>query len=599
MAADENNEQYMAEAWISNEKEEEYKASYLYNLLNQLQGHKDDSSGLNADKLDGYHYYQIENLVEQSVEEFIKEIQIGPIHFDKSNINSFIPFEAIHLSVPGMQSLYTNMHGDPGDEDYYDNSDKLDLSWIDNYSPTEREYPNLIDVFYQLHEMVEDKCTNDRAQAIEDNVAILQEFKSRLDESGVIEVDSEGHSYINANSINGVRLFVVSQKQYDEYKETEAGRKCINNLQNLFFIKPTEEVEAYVDANGNHPYEDGYLPTKADTAPISNYYQFRVADYTSSSANPDVITDGQEFSAGRYLQYRYYNVNQWRIMCLANDLVDETALGENLINIIQDREDYLINPVSLDNSLSEYENSHDYLKNKYISGAYYTESSTRHDFESSPDGNRYRFLNLTPLFTKLNNLIDSNKTTLNNKINTLEKKTIGSVSTSLASKLEKLTGRVTTAESNITNLNSRANTTDGLIWDSDNSIITRLNRIEGYGSSYANNLTSDRAWQNWANYNGFPTKTEGSWWTVKNGFVTICFRFTIKLKSNEYYPSGTTFGTAPYNPIGFTTAVVKVSGIYNGVGSIDISDQNGQTRYYGPELWDGSGVWGIVTYPHK
>ena len=56
MTANENNRRYLAEAWIDEDKDEEFKKSFLENLLNQLEHHKADGSGFDADMLDGKHY---------------------------------------------------------------------------------------------------------------------------------------------------------------------------------------------------------------------------------------------------------------------------------------------------------------------------------------------------------------------------------------------------------------------------------------------------------------------------------------------------------------------------------------------------------------
>ena len=92
----ENNRKYIAEAWIGNKEEEEFKKSYLNSLIRQWQGHL---NGFDADTVDGFHKEDILKAIDDETKELLKSFYIGKTFFSKSNetIQYFLGFEGIKL----------------------------------------------------------------------------------------------------------------------------------------------------------------------------------------------------------------------------------------------------------------------------------------------------------------------------------------------------------------------------------------------------------------------------------------------------------------------------------------------------------------------
>ena len=588
MTANENNEKYIAEAWIDDGKEEEFKASFLQNLLQQKEGHKADGSGLNADKLDGMHYNQIHQEILDITENFLSEIRIGKVLFSKGDggtLSSFIPFECIQLNVDGVDQFYSNTGED------YDNSENLSLPWAESQSTEERIIPNLNDVFYQIYQMIQDRCTTEDFYTVRDKVDTLESFRETLEESGAINEEGK----INADSINGIRFYIVSETQYNNL-----GEDIKNNIKNIFFVKPDSEVLSILDSNGQPKYPTGNIDNIIDTAPINSYYEFRVANFVSTEQNPDVYLKGEEnYPAGRYLQYKHEYLNQWRIMCHVNDFLDEGALGTNLIDLIETRENYFINPISLSNSLENLDSdseANSYIKNHYISGATFTPIGSSEqkvlDYTNEEEGyiknnEEYNLLNLQPLVNNVNSKIAEVISSVNN----LKTKTIGNSNPST-----NLLSQIQTNRNNITSIKG----------GSTKSIATLDNEINNPTSGLSKRVSDLETVNQWKFLSRWTKQAQYDFRIYSNGSICVLWGYLnqtnyykdigleIKTSSNPMFHG---FGNPNYRPI-YPATALDISGqamffYQDGSGNI------GARSLMGRSLTNGEFYFHIPYIPKK
>ena len=134
----EENTKYIAEAWIEDGKEEDFKKSFLQNFIDQLQHHKIDGegAGFDADTVDGMHYCQIINAFDDKIKDFMTEFSIGKVLFNKNQSNYFIGFDGVKLYIE--------------DIDGYENYQTL--PWVDDDPIT--PVPDLKEVFISLYNEV-------------------------------------------------------------------------------------------------------------------------------------------------------------------------------------------------------------------------------------------------------------------------------------------------------------------------------------------------------------------------------------------------------------------------------------------------------------
>ena len=134
----ENNRKYIAEAWIDNGKEEDFKTSFLESLLDQLQHHKndDEGEGFDADMVDGKHYCEIIQEFDDKINDLMSSFSIGKVLFSKNKKDYEITFEGVKLFIP--------------ETDGYTESDRT-LPWLENPYEPQDSSPNLLEVFNSLY----------------------------------------------------------------------------------------------------------------------------------------------------------------------------------------------------------------------------------------------------------------------------------------------------------------------------------------------------------------------------------------------------------------------------------------------------------------
>lgn len=449
----ENNRKYIAEAWIENGKEEEFKKSFLNALIEQWQGHRDDGSGLDADKLDGHHYSEIEEEIEDIQNRMITTFEIGfqqIIPSDPDDIKRYkLGFEAIQLFLPG--------------KDGYSNED-LELPWENRAVPyKETEIPTLHDAFRLLYEEIKNTMVSVEKYNEEFYNPFYKEdgYIEKLDKisSALHNIDNNGN--INAQTINGLRFYVVTQTQYDEMKQNYPDK--VNNIHNIFIIKSEEDLAA----NG---YDDYIYDGNPDIATPDRYYRFRVADIKI-----------EEGVYEKWLQYCYDSLPDdeahWKDMCKANDFIDleylKSQIKPEVLNILPNDATYVLNRTSFLNTIREIKeddnNPIDIIGFDYfIKGAYYTENDVKKDIPSRRDSNdKYNLLDFTDFNTRVSEKINNVSTSLNEyKLRLEGENQQGGV-------IGTLRGGVNGNKTDITDLKSRVGRIESLL----ENIETNLNSI--------------------------------------------------------------------------------------------------------------------------
>lgn len=330
MTANENNRRYLAEAWIDEDKDEEFKKSFLENLLNQLEHHKSDGSGFDADMLDGKHYCEISKEIDEKVQGFLRDFSIGQVHISNENgSNYLLGFDAIQLYIPTI--------------DGYEENDKK-LPWDEN--PRVSKIPTLMDVFEELYNQVKDKVNQtdyeEKMDEIDEILNPLQELSANISES----IDNDGN--INATTINGIQIYILSETAYSEIPQEDK-----DDITNLYIVKPDEEIDSILDENGDPMYPGGRVSKNTDVAGISHYYQFRITEKTDDETN----------STQKWLQYRYEGASPER---KENETDEEWAIRDEATwNDIAPTSDFIDNSQVKD-IIIDYLANGDYTLNKNV-----------------------------------------------------------------------------------------------------------------------------------------------------------------------------------------------------------------------------------------
>lgn len=386
----ENNNKYIAEAWINNNEDDEFKTSYLMSLIEQIQGHE---NGFDADTVDGLHGHDIEEEINSIKEDCLTEFTIGDyVHFTNKISQYYLGFDAIKLFIEG---------DGPTEE-------QKTLPWSD--SPLTENPPSLLNVFKQLYELT--YLGEDEGER-ESNKNIYERFKDSVVEINErlqgLESALDGRiidGVLSADSVNGLRFFIYTPEQYQELKETASeyisdeesskevrdAHKKLTSIHNVFIIKTEQEI---IDSG----YPDGVYEFNPDVAVINKYYEFRVVEATVFNETT------QTYQTDKWLQYRYQENENWNNLCKASDFIDENKVYEKIVDTINN------NPSLIENALQSIPINDNstiplaiYNRETYIKGGFY-------DYENNTDKtdvpiksiDGFNYLNFTPLEEKLQN----------------------------------------------------------------------------------------------------------------------------------------------------------------------------------------------------
>lgn len=470
----ENNRKYLAETWIDNREDEEFKKSFLKGLIEEWQG---DGKGFDADKLDGKHYRDILDDIDDAVEGVMKDFYIGEQLFSASNLTNkyVIDFDAIQLFLES--------------EDYQGHKvlpwDSLDKEYGgDGQDPI----PTLYDALQLLYAFILTKLDTETFNESLPSIEQINNFFNRF---------VDGNNELNASTVNGLRFFIVSEEKYEEMAIQEPEK--VQNIHNIFIIKTQQEME---DAG----YESGYYDLNPDIATFDKEYQFRVVPLTITEYEDGVIL-GE--STNNWLQYRYSEKDLeegggWKNICKTEDFID-TILLENVLKNILQGNDYEINDEVFSNALERLQISDSsnypwtqYNKNTYIKGAFHIENNEREFVPISPL-NGFNYLNLTNLYEDLTDYTDDVLSQLNEYKDTVNNN-INSLTLNINANSNEI-NRIIGDESTITlsSLNQSISTLNENI----NSLRADINQIKQWDVKYIGGLyypvspTNLDVWKNW------------------------------------------------------------------------------------------------------
>lgn len=406
----ENNRKYIAEAWIDNGEDEEFKTSFLESLLSQIQGHE---KGFDADTVDGKHYTGILEEIREATQNFVERFQIGNTTFESGHnaFQYYLGFEAIKLYNPDAE----------GTED-----ENKKLPWSSVIYTEETGIPDLLTVINKLYELVymgDPEKFNNSGEHIS-NREIYNNFITRIDELerkfDIIDEKIDGNGLLDADSVNGVRFFIKTREQYEDIKDKadEFERKkdsdyesvkdlepyynLIHHVNNIFIIKTKAEIE-------ESGYTDGVFKGP-DTAPIvTKYYRFRI---------DDALEEGH---TGKYLQYSHDDGTEWYDMCPTDRFIDEEVLEDKIVDVFNNNSNYVLNTNVLADSLSRLNISDEtnfpilsYGRNKFLTGCIYDYVNDS-DHETIPNKKigKFTYSNLTDLVNLLRDGTESVRSELN------------------------------------------------------------------------------------------------------------------------------------------------------------------------------------------
>lgn len=367
-----NNEKYITEAWIENGKEEAFKKAYLAQLLDEHEGH---GNGFDADTVDKMHYTDILDDIDDATKNLVPSFNIGAIEFNKTNIDSFnekgkpmrIGFDAVNLNVKNPEC-----NGYQNEEVFY--PDFALLPWQEGYDEYNRNWdkirgcdgPNLLEVFEDLYKKISGRFDEMDGEiekfsaitrSLSDNVRFLRDENNNI-------IGSE----INAQSINGIRVYIVGKAEYNNLDDAVK-----NDVHNLFIIKENETG-----------FDDFLKARQPNTAVINKYYEFRTVTRITNLATNEVVDIDLKDGSGsvaeildtttdpvkieKWLQYKHQDLENWQDMCPTADLVEQQNIEPLLIELLENSSGYVLNNTSLLNSLKgiDFRDESDYPLPKYI-----------------------------------------------------------------------------------------------------------------------------------------------------------------------------------------------------------------------------------------
>lgn len=434
-----DNKKYIAEAWIDNGKDEEFKKSYLKALIEEYQGH---GNGFDADMVDGMHYNDIKNYIDNLDKQALKKFSIGNTVFspDRQSTHYILGFEAIKLY---------NKDFDGSDSDY------RELPWRE---VSEEEIPTLYDVIAELYNITYFGGEEDEGKT---NKEIYEAFKSTVEEINSrllsLETTLEGKiidGKLDSDSVNGIRFFIYTPEQYAALEEdaltNPESEKKLKSIHNVFIIKSRQEI---IDGG----YEEGIYPYNPDVAVIDKHYKFRVINQNAYDEETNEYVDGA------WLQYTHQDCDTWFNLCPARNFISIDDIYGTVAELLETKTDYKINKDSLEASLQDVEVSDDlnipfvnYIRNNYLRGGIYSYNPETNDkiFLDTIEINNLKYLDTTKLQKAIKDetqaILDEYKLEIQQILNGFEQ-TI----TNLSSRVGTLEGKVNTYESRFLSVESR------------------------------------------------------------------------------------------------------------------------------------------------
>ena len=442
---------------MENGEEEEFKKSFLESLLEQVQG---EGNGFDADKLDGLHLQDIKDYMESQYGNRLKAFQVGQVSISNNNIDDHNGY--LTLGFDGVTLYPLKADGTP-QEGY-----PTLLPWDTGYTSPEwsEEPPNVLTAFEELYGIVQDKVDQTEFDEVKESVTKTDTLIEAMEDNKNIIYNNNVFAGLNADSINGIRIYIMTQAQYDEKARTNP--EVINDLHNLFIIKSNETV-----------IDDLLKAHEPNTAPINSYYEFRV-----SAEDPAYPNDPTHYMTEKWLQYKHADLARWHKMCPVSDFTDADTIKNAVFEVIQTSSNYTINPTAFASALKGFQiedSESDYPLANYIRN-YTARSAYSHQFKLNPTdqdilplvngSGSSQINNGQPRYINLDNFGQAviNKSGINDV-----KTTVGTIQTTVNGLTNPSNGTIKTIQTDIT-----SNATDiADLRTKYNSLKTSLTQITG------------------------------------------------------------------------------------------------------------------------
>lgn len=468
-----DNKRYVGDVFIDGETDK-LLHTFLTNLFNQYNG---EGRGFNADMLDGHHYQEIEDALDELDASKLSSIIIGGKLFDVNNPSQSLNFRDI---------LY--------------NSDYDELIWnsdeLENALKTNDSLADALNLLYEIvfkkiadevraldlakvnREKVDkdDESEDPRMKVLSDNnfsdedKLALDRFKQSIGKTFVGYTDENNISQFMLNSqlTNGLRFILITQSKYNEYKNSEDANKqnFINSWRNVFIFKEENEMPNQLDYESplNYQLEDGFsfrLANSDEGSGVTN-------DIDSSSPNPI------------WLQIKHNWVSEWTNFIALDDLLAGVDFDNIVMDVVSAHSDEIqISPEAI------YAVVHDMLLNSQ--SEYYV------DLEFMPASKENEFLQ-----TFVQDVVKDNNSLATVQNTSLGPEKIVDISdafddefTSLSDKINGISNaqKTGTLDAEIDSLNRAVMSLDSTInGDSPTAVLEQLKTINGTLSSIDSNI---------------------------------------------------------------------------------------------------------------
>lgn len=432
--------------------------NFLTELFNRYNG---PGNGFDADMLDGHHYKDISDELERLDKEKLSSITIGGTTFDNTTVGAYLSFgDVIYNNYSGLPWItgelpehYTITDALLGLHAYINNQDakKVDKEKVDENDTSENPRMKVLS-----DNNFSDKFKND----LEDLSKLLEDFVDYIDENG------DTHRLLNAGLINGLRLILITQEDYDNL---ETSFKTY--WRNIFIIKDPAEMPTSIDYSSPLQY------------PLEEGYEFRLAKDDEPADNLQFEFDDND-ERDIWLQIRHKWGGSWQNLIPLDDFFANTNINPFVKRVIEEdaslnyNEDAMrrvLEALLLDSSNENYIDLN-FMSADYMDDFVYQLTKNNQTLASTKV-NGFKSIDLSNLFqtefqqvnSTINGITNTNGTgsldkkiatvsnatsTLNTQINGSADNSITNQLTALGNSISGLSGQLSSLESAVTTLNT-------------------------------------------------------------------------------------------------------------------------------------------------
>lgn len=448
-----DNKRYIGDVFIDG-KTDILLREFLTNLFNQYNG---EGKGFNADMLDGHHYSDIQFELNYLNDTKLSEITIGKSTFNADSVNQYLLFGDVIYEGDSftwknnIPPLYTITDALEGLYEYLidERIEPLEENKVDK----EKVNPNDMSENPRMKVLSDNNYTDEDKQTLDDMSDIFfSQLTDYVDENGVT------HHFFDAQLINGLRLILITQQDYDELPNDFK-----KYWRNIFIIKEPDEIPTDLDYHS---------PLEFD---LKDGYDFRVAQDDALVSEYIMEDDG----SGRdyWIQLKHKWASQWtNLLPLQNFLYGVDLKGE-IISVIENEEGVQYNQVAMAQLLNALLND---KTNSHYVGLSYLPSDYKDDFvhqilkngTALTGTNASGFTNVdighafdsefTGIDNKINSITNSNQTgtldvqinALNTALTGLDQQINGTDATAILKQLQSINSSVSQIQSDVASMKS-------------------------------------------------------------------------------------------------------------------------------------------------